>query len=150
MTEEDKELELLKAKRLREMQKNITEQQKQEELKTQKPSPSNTPSPREILVKYLGYRGLEVLQNAESQFPNETKLVIDKLAELIQSGEVSETIDGGKLLTLFRSLGIRVRVETTIHVEEDGKLVSWSDKLKEGTMQSKENSTQETSEQNSF
>lgn len=150
MTEEDKELELLKAKRLREMQKNITEQQKQEELKTQKPSPSIAPSPREILVKYLGYRGLEVLQNAESQFPNETKLVIDKLAELIQSGEVTETIDGGKLLTLFRSLGIRVRVETTIHVEEDGKLVSWSDKLKERTMESKETSTQETSEQNTL
>jgi len=146
MTEEDKELELLKAKRLREMQKNITEQQKQEELKAQKPSPPNTPSKREILVKQLGYRGLEVLQNAESQFPNETKLVVDKLAELIQSGEVTETIDGGKLLTLFRSIGIRVRVETTIHVEEDGKLVSWSDKLKERTMGTEESTQQKTSE----
>ncbi|TLX69015.1 MAG: double-stranded DNA-binding protein [Thaumarchaeota archaeon] len=146
MTEEDKELELLKAKRLREMQKNITEQQKQEELKAQKPSPPNTPSTREILVKQLGYRGLEVLQNAESQFPNETKLVVDKLAELIQSGEVTETIDGGKLLTLFRSIGIRVRVETTIHVEEDGKLVSWSDKLKERTMGTEESTQQKTSE----
>ncbi len=150
MTDEDKELELLKAKRLREMQKNITEQQKQEELKAQKPSPSNTQSPREILVKQLGYRGLEVLQNAESQFPNETKLVVDKLAELIQSGEVTEMIDGGKLLTLFRSIGIRVRVETTIHIEEDGKLVSWSDKLKERTIEPKENSSQETSEQNTL
>ncbi len=148
MTEEDKELELLKAKRLLEMQKNISEQQKQEELKVQKPSPSNASSSREILIKQLGYRGLEVLQNAESQFPNETKLVVDKLAELIQSGEVTEMIDGGKLLTLFRSLGIRVRVETTIHIEEDGKLVSWSDKLKERTMEPRENPTQETSEQN--
>jgi len=33
-------------------------------------------------------------------------------------------------LTLFRSLGIRVRVQTTINVEQDGKLVSWSDKIK--------------------
>ena len=148
MSEEDKELELLKAKRLREMQKNITEQQKQEELKSQKPTSPNIPSSRELLVKQLGYRGLEILQNAEGQFPNETKMVVDKLAELIQSGEVTEVIDGGKLLALFRSVGIRVRVETTIHVEEDGKLVSWSDKLKERTMESKENSTHETSEQN--
>ena len=148
MTEEDKELELLKAKRLLEMQKNISEQQKQEELKANKPTQTQAPSAREILIKQLGYRGLEVLQNAESQFPNETKLVIDKLAELIQSGEVTETIDGGKLLTLFRSLGIRVRVETTIHVEEDGKLVSWSDKLKERTMGTEESPKQETSEQN--
>ena len=150
MSEEDKELELLKAKRLREMQKNITEQQKQEELKAQKPASSNAPSSREVLVKQLGYRGLEILQNAEGQFPNETKMVVDKLAELIKSGEVTETIDGGKLLALFRSVGIRVRVETTIHVEEDGKLVSWSDKLKERTTESKENSTQETSESNTL
>ena len=149
MSEEDKELEILKAKRLREMQKNITEQQKQEELKTQKPSITNIPSPREMLVKQLGYRGLEILQNAEGQFPNETKMVVDKLVELIKSGEITEMIDGGKLLALFRSVGINVRVETTIRVEEDGKLVSWSDKLKERKMESKEY-TQETSEQNTL
>ena len=133
MSEEDKELELLKAKRLLEMQKNISLQQKQEELKAIKQDQKTAPNPREILIKQLGYRGLEVLQNAESQFPEETKLVIDKLADLIQSGEVAETIDGGKLLTLFRSLGIRVRVATTINIEQDGKLVSWSDKLKESS-----------------
>ena len=129
MSEEDKELELLKAKRLLEMQKNISARQKHEELKSMEPKSIQIP-PRDIVVKQLGYRGLEVLENAEAQFPEETKLVIAKLAELIQSGEVTETIDGGKLLTLFRSIGIRVRVQTTIHVEEDGKIVSWSDKLK--------------------
>ncbi|HXV38907.1 MAG TPA: DNA-binding protein [Nitrosopumilaceae archaeon] len=132
MSEEDKELELLKAKRLLEMQKNISLQQKQEELKTTKQDQKTT-NPKEILIKQLGYRGLEVLQNAESQFPEETKLVVAKLADLIQSGEVTETIDGGKLLTLFRSLGIRVRVATTINIEQDGKLVSWSEKLKESS-----------------
>ncbi len=150
MTEEDKELELLKAKRLLEMQKNISKQQKLEEKAAkQKPEP-NILSPRETVIKQLGYRGLEVLENAESQFPEETKLVVDKLAELIQSGEVTETIDGGKLLTLFRSVGIRVRVQTTINVEQDGKLVSWSDKLKEGrTMETQENPDQQSAEQNS-
>ncbi len=151
MTEEDKELELLKAKRLLEMQKNISKQQKVEELKStkQKPDP-NISSPREIVVRQLGYRGLEVLENAESQFPEETKLVVAKLAELIQSGEVTETIDGGQLLTLFRSVGIRVRVQTTINVEQDGKLVSWSDKLKEGrTIETEENSDHQPTEQNS-
>ena len=152
MTEEDKELELLKAKRLLEMQKNISKQQKVEELKStkQKPEP-NIPSPREIVIKQLGYRGLEVLENAESQFPEETKLVVAKIAELIQSGEVTETIDGGQLLTLFRSVGIRIRVQTTINVEQDGKLVSWSDKLKEGrTIETEENSDHQPTEQNSF
>ena len=126
MTEEDKELELLKAKRLREMQKNLSQKQRSEEPKE---IPVKTP-PREIVVKQLGYRGLEVLENAEAQFPEETRLVIAKLAELFQSGEITEIIDGGKLLTLFSSLGIRVRIQTTINVEQDGKLVSWSDKIK--------------------
>jgi len=151
LTEEDKELELLKAKRLLEMQKNISKQQKLEELKSAKEKPEpNIPSQREIVIKQLGYRSLEVLENAESQFPEETKLVVAKLAELIQSGEVTETIDGGQLLTLFRSVGIRVRVQTTINVEQDGKLVSWSDKLKEGrTIETQENSDQQSTEQNS-
>ena len=127
MTEEDKELELLKAKRMLEMQKNISQRQRVEV----KPQSSPTKiSPRDIVLKQLGYRGEEVLQNAESQFPNETKVVVEKLAELIQGGEITEIIDGGKLLTLFRSVGIHVRIQTTINVEQDGKMVSWSDKLK--------------------
>ena len=149
MSEEDRELEILKAKRLLEMQKNISKQQKQEELKLlEEKQKVGVPSPREIVAKNLGYRGLEVLQNAESQFPNETKLVVTKLAELIQTGEISEIIDGGKLLTLFRSVGIPVRVHTTINVEQDGKLVSWSDKLKERSKiveKDKEQSTEENS-----
>ncbi len=126
MSEEDKELELLKAKRLREMQENLSQKQRSEKP-TEIPT---TSSPREVVIKQLGYRGLEVLENAEAQFPEETKLVISKLAELIQTREITEIIDGGKLLTLFRSLGIRVRVRTTINIEQDGKMVSWSDKLK--------------------
>ena len=111
-----------------EMQKNISQRKKIEEVR---PETKKTPiSPRDLVVKQLGYRGVEVLQNAEAQFPEESKVVIEKLAELIRGGEVTEIIDGGKLLTLFRSLGIRVRVQTTISVEQDGKLVSWSDKLK--------------------
>ncbi|MDE1765769.1 MAG: double-stranded DNA-binding protein [Thaumarchaeota archaeon] len=132
MTEEDKELELLKAKRLLEMQKNLSQKQKIDELKAN-PKPAMSVSPREIVIKQLGYRGLEVLENAEAQFPVETRMVIEKLAELIKSGEVTEIIDGGKLLTLFRSIGVRVKVQTTIKVEKDGKLVSWSDKLKDKT-----------------
>ncbi len=112
------------------MQKNISFQQKQEELvAAHKDEQKNAPTPREILVGRLGHRGLEVLENAEAQFPNETKIVIEKLAELITSGDIDEEIDGGKLMILFRSIGMNVRVETTINVEQEGKFVSLSDKL---------------------
>ena len=126
MSEDDKELEQLKKKRLAEMEKNIALKQRLEEIPISK---KTQPSARDLLVKNLGYRGLEVLQNAESQFPSETKIVVEKLGELLSSGEVSEEIDGGNLLALFRSVGINVRMQTKINVEQDGEFVSLSEKL---------------------
>ena len=52
-----------------------------------------------------------------------------KLSELISSGEIKETLDGGNLLALFRAVGLNVRMKTKINVEKDGKFVSLSDKL---------------------
>ena len=128
MSEEDSELERLKAKRLAEMQKNIsTKQETKPNSEPQKEAVSE--NPRDSLIKVLGFRGLEVLENAESQFPNETKIIVEKLSELIKTGEINEIIDGGKLLTLFRSVGISIRMATKINVEQDGKFVSLSDKL---------------------
>jgi len=128
LSEEDSELERLKAKRLAEMQKNISSKQeieKTQELAKEKP----LEKPRDLLVNRLGFRGLEVLENAEFQFPNETKIIVEKLSELIKTGEINEIIDGGKLLVLFRSIGLSVRMATKINVEQDGKFVSLSDKL---------------------
>ena len=128
MSEDDSELKRLMEKRLAEMQKNIS--LKQESAKTEeKIHEKPTETPRDFLIKVLGFRGLEVLENAESQFPNETKLVVGKLSELIKSGEIAETLDGGKLLALFRSIGLNIRMATKINVEQDGKFVSLSDKL---------------------
>lgn len=122
---EDRELEALKARRLAEMKKNIVSQSQKQE-KTQDAAP---PSFREIVISHLGYRGMEVLQNAESQFPNEAKMVINRIGQLFQTGEINEEIDGGQLLALFRSVGIYVRMQTKINIEQDGKFVSLSDKL---------------------
>ena len=130
MSEEDKDLERLQAKRLAEMRKNLSSQQEQEKIATlQKEQRDKKPSSREIVIKRLGYRGLEVLQNAEQQFPKETQIVVLKLSELILSGDITEVLDGGNLLALFRSIGIDVRMKTKINVEKDGKFVSLSDKL---------------------
>ena len=128
MSDEDSELEQLKAKRLAEMQKNISSQQKIEET-TETVSEKSSENPRTLLVEKLGYRGLEVLENAESQFPNETKLIVSKLSELIKTGEINEILDGGKLLALFRTVGLGIKMKTKINVEQDGKLVSLSDKF---------------------
>ena len=132
MNEEDKELEMLKAKRLAEMQKNFSKQDQSDDNVTdeeKKPKPSL----RDYVVNSLGHRGMEVLQNAEYQFPNESKIIIEKLGELISSGDINETLDGGKLLVLFRSVGINIRIENKINVEKDGKFISIADKFKKTT-----------------
>jgi len=129
MSDEDKELEILKAKRLAEMQKNLSMQDQSSENKTedvQKPKLSL----RDYVVNSLGHRGMEVLQNAEYQFPNESKIIIEKLGELISSGDINESLDGGKLLVLFRSVGLSIRMENKINVEKDGKFISIADKFK--------------------
>ena len=135
---EDKDLERLQAKRLEEMRKNLSFQRKQSKIAaSEKEQKGNKPSPREIIIKQLGYRGLEVLQNAEYQFPKETQIIVLKLSELISLGEITEVLDGGNLLGLFRSIGINIQMKTKINVEKDGKFVSLSDKL------SKSSSTEE-------
>ena len=132
MSEEDKELEMLKAKRLAEMQKNFSEQdQLNADTNNENEKPKSTL--RDYVVNSLGHRGMEVLQNAEYQFPNESKIIIEKLGELISTGDINETLDGGKLLVLFRSVGISIRMENKIHVEKDGKFISIADKFKKTT-----------------
>ncbi len=124
---EDSELEKLKAKRLAEMQQNISSLKQTESAED--PEKKETVNPRDMVLKFLGFRGEEVLQNAENQFPNETKSIIPQLAKLIESGELNEKMDGGQLLQLFRSIGLRVRMDTKINVEQDGKFVSLSEKI---------------------
>ncbi len=120
----DDDLERLKARRLAEMQKNLS-------TKQPKPAePEKRQSARDLLVSRLGYRGLEVLELAESQYPVQTRAITAKIAELILQGGIDQAIDGGDLLALFRSVGLPVRVKTTISVEQDGKLVSLSERLR--------------------
>ena len=76
MTEEDKELEILKAKRLAEMEKNLAQQNDQEEKETMSGnSDQNKLLPREQIIKKLGYRGLEVLSMQNPNFQMKQNLL---------------------------------------------------------------------------
>ena len=112
------------------MQKNLSFQEKQKESEQKSDIAKEQVTSRDYVVKNLGYRGMEVLQNAESQFPNEAKIIIEKIGELIASGDINEILDGGKLLVLFRSVGVNIRMQNKINVEQDGKFVSITDKFK--------------------
>jgi hypothetical protein len=68
---------------------------------------------------------------SEAQFPIQTRMILGKIVELIKSREIKNRISGRELLALFRSIGVNVRINTTIQIEDHGKLVSLSDKLKQ-------------------
>lgn len=129
---EDPDIEILKAKKMQEIMQRMMKQKKENIKKDIK---KREPSEKEILLSYLYDRGDEVLNLAESQFPSETRAIVSRIVELINSGEINRKISGGELLSLFRSLGLNVKINTTIKIEEHGKYVSFAEKLK----QNKEN-----------
>jgi DNA-binding TFAR19-related protein (PDSD5 family) len=119
MSDYDPELEIIKARKLRELRKKAASEKK---VKTD----------RDVLLEHLVDRGDEVLAAAEARYPRETAIIVSKLVEFIKSGELQGTISGGALLSLFRSIGLPVRMETKIQVEEHGKLISLSERLRSG------------------
>ncbi|MDR4512007.1 MAG: hypothetical protein MRJ93_09935 [Nitrososphaeraceae archaeon] len=130
---DDIDIEILKAKKMKEIMERMAKQKKENELKKDK----KIVTENEIMLSYLYDRGNEVLALAESQFPTQTSIIIKKIVELIKIGEIRNKISGGELLSLFRSLGLNIKVNTTIKIEEHGKYVSFADKLKQD--QDKEN-----------
>ena len=126
--EEDPDIEILKAKKMQEIMQRMMKQKKDNIGKDIK---KREPSEREILLSYLYDRGDEVLNLAESQFPSETRAITGRIVELINSGEINRKISGGDLLSLFRTIGINVKINTTIKIEEHGKYMSFAEKLKQ-------------------
>lgn len=126
---EDPDIAIINARKLKELWKKAALEksnamQKEEGRRTQ------GRTDEQVVSDFLYDRGTEVLKLAESQFPAQTRAIVKRLADLIKSGEIQQGISGGELLMLFRSVGIYVRVSTTIKIEDHGKLVSFSDKLK--------------------
>lgn len=130
----DAELERLKARRLAEMQKNISAKRGREEAADKaagsEKGRGGPAAARDIVVASLGFRGLEVLEGAEAQYPAEAKVIVGRLAEIIRSENIPDKIDGGQLLAVFRMVGLPVKIRTSIKIEKDGKFVSISDRLK--------------------
>jgi hypothetical protein len=99
-------------------------------LNQKKSNSGEGPSERDFLLRYLYDRGNEVLDLAEKQFPFQTKVVIKRLNELIRYGEISK-ISGGDLLSVYRSLGLSIRINTNISISDHGETISFSEKLKQ-------------------
>lgn len=128
--DEDPELAIIKARKMKQLKEKaaLSEKIKEDEIKTNMTKIDD----KEILLKYLYDRGDEVLRLADSQFPVQTRIIVRRIVELIKSGEIDSLISGGELLAIFRSVGLRIRVDTNIRIEDHGKYISFGEKLKEG------------------
>lgn len=129
MSQEDPDIAIIKARKMKELRDKAAAFEKAKK-REQQPTPQKE-NDREIISTYLYDRGEEVLKLAESQYPYQTKAILARIIELIKAGEISQRISGGELLALFRSIGLKIRVNTSIKIEDHGKLVSLSDKLKQ-------------------
>jgi DNA-binding TFAR19-related protein (PDSD5 family) len=128
--EEDPELAIIKARKMKQLKEKaaMIEKIKEDETKTNMAKIDD----RGILLKYLYDRGDEVLQLAELQYPVQARVIVKRIVDLIKSGEIDSLISGGELLAIFRSVGLRIRVDTNIRIEDHGKFISFGEKLKEG------------------
>jgi DNA-binding TFAR19-related protein (PDSD5 family) len=128
--DEDPEVAIIKARKMKQLKEKaaLIEKIKETETKTTVTKTND----KEIVIKYLYDRGDEVLRLAESQYPVQTEIIVRRIADLIQSREIDSLISGGELLAIFRSVGLRIRVDTNIRIEDHGKFISFGEKLKEG------------------
>jgi DNA-binding TFAR19-related protein (PDSD5 family) len=129
MSQEDPDIAIINARKMKELRDKAAALEKAKKREQQPTPPKETD--REIISTYLYDRGEEVLKLAESQYPFQTKAILARIIELIKAGEINQRISGGELLALFRSIGLKIRVNTSIKIEDHGKLVSLSDKLKQ-------------------
>ncbi len=119
----DVELEILKRRKLSEMERS---------LKRAASTAAKAPEVRDhwaVVGSRLVGRGGEVLEMARAQYADETEMIVKQLAALINAKKLDEPLSGELLFTLFRSLGLAVRLETKIVYSEHGRVKSLAEKL---------------------
>ena len=120
--EEDAELRLITQRKLAQMKRMAATTS----AKTQKVEKTD----RAVVDEMLVDRGDEVLEAAYSYYPTQTDNIVRELARLIRDGKFNEKISGGELYSLFRNLGLRFKLNTTMKVEEKGKLIDIGEKFR--------------------
>ncbi|HID17864.1 TPA: hypothetical protein EYP26_06200 [Candidatus Bathyarchaeota archaeon] len=122
---EDLTLEIIRRKKLMELQKRLAAKKLQKEVEGK--SALNVDA---LLNKVFIGRAWEVFRAAQAQYPNLTRKIGEWLARLINEGGLKGPITGEQLLWFFRKLGLNVRLETRIRILESGELKSLAEKLK--------------------
>ncbi|MBS7625589.1 hypothetical protein KEJ51_00880 [Candidatus Bathyarchaeota archaeon] len=128
---EDTDLDLLKKRKLLEMQRRLLAKKIEEDRRVGLEAGIKKIDSREVLKKIFVGRAEEVWDVACRQYPQVMKRLEDGLARMVLRGEISEALDEGQLLYILRTLGLKPRFDVKIRILEGGRLKSISEKLKE-------------------
>jgi len=128
--DEDAELNIINARKLAELKRRAERASAASALSASATPAKPAKSDREVLLEALYDRGDEVLQTAYQAYPRQTEIVVTQLARLLKQTGMREKISGGELYQLFRNLGLRFSLKTTIKVQDKGRFVDLKDKLK--------------------
>ena len=118
--EEDVDVKLIERRKLEAMRKR---------MKAAAPTVTRERTDREVVESMLYDRGGEVLEAAMSYFPQQTDRLVREIAGMVRDGRLKDKVSGGELFSIFRRLGLRFSLKTSIRVQDRGKLVDLSEKL---------------------
>jgi DNA-binding TFAR19-related protein (PDSD5 family) len=117
----DKELERLRRRRLVQLSNRLlTEKEERKEGNDKK----------ELLNKVFVGRAWEVFNATQAQYPQVAEKLGEGLSQLASLGKITQ-VTGEELYYLLRKMGLRVKLNTKIRIQEHGKLKSIEDKMKE-------------------
>jgi DNA-binding TFAR19-related protein (PDSD5 family) len=122
--EDDKDLKLLEQRKMLELRRRAMA------AKPPEPKPVAQKTSRQVVEEVLYDRGDEVLAASYEYYPQQTRALVEELAAMVRAGRLKERVSGGELLSVLRQLGLRFSLKTSIKVQEKGKFVELSEKLK--------------------
>lgn len=125
--EEDRDLRLINAKKLAEMKRRAGQAAPPSQPKAKEKVEKSS---REVVAAILYDRGDEVLETAYAAYPREMEMIVDQIAKFVKDGKLTDGISGGELYSILRELGMRFSLNTSIRVQDRGRLVDLKDKLR--------------------
>ncbi len=120
----DDELELIKKRKLLELQKKLLK-------KTRKKEEVTTPDFYSLFLSSLTDDGREMFGKALDQYGDDAAKIGESIGRLIYAGRIRGRLTAEHIYWIFRELGMPIRVETRIVYKKGREVKSISDLLKE-------------------
>jgi DNA-binding TFAR19-related protein (PDSD5 family) len=121
MAMSDEELERLRKRRFVQLSNRfLTKKEERKEVSSKK----------ELLNEVFIGRAGEVFNATQAQYPQIAEKLGEVLLQLALSGKIKH-VTGEELYYLLRKMGLRVKLNTKIRIQEHGKMKSIEDKMKE-------------------